>query len=392
MTYIPRALAGELEQALKEYPVVTVLGPRQSGKTTFVVNEKPEWAYVNLEDPDQRLLAANDPRGFLASLGRPLIIDEIQRVPNLLSYIQVETDRSNDTGRFILTGSHQLELGAAISQSLAGRTAVLTLLPLSLEELGDSIRNESREQTLVTGFLPRVRSHGQTPGKAYANYFQTYVERDLRSLIMVKELDRFETFLRLLAGRTGQLFVASSLAADVGVSYKTIQAWVSILEASYLVFKLPPFHGNYGKRLTKSPKLYFTEPGLATWLLGIETPAQASRDPLFGNLFENLVVVEALKTRLNAGRNPSLYFYRDERGLEVDLVLDRKPDAYPIEIKASMSFHPELLKGLEAFPARPAEAPFGTLLYSGDMAAPEGKFAIRNYRETGAVVREAFAV
>ena len=385
MDYIQRTLAGELALALEQYPVVTVLGPRQSGKTTFVRHEHPEFGYANLEDPESRALASEDPKVFFSAFKRPIIIDEVQRVPELLSSIQVISDSEGLNGQFILTGSHQLKLGAAISQSLAGRTAVLTLLPLSIEELGDQA--QSRESLLFQGFLPRVYDQKQEPGRAYRNYFQTYVERDVRTLLMIKDLSKFETFMRLLAGRIGQLFVASALAGEIGVSHKTVQEWLSILEASYIVYKLRPFHANYGKRLVKTSKLYFVEPGLAVYLLGIETPEQLGRDPLFSNLFENMVVMEALKARVHRGKESNLYFYRDSNGSEVDLVLDRRPEPLGIEIKSAMSWHPDFQKNLFRFRELNKGSDPGYLVYSGELESSSDNIKILNFRHTAGIFR-----
>ena len=380
--YIPRTLADTLRNSLEQYPVVTVLGPRQSGKTTFVRTECPDFAYVNLEDPEWRDLARNDPKTLFSRYPGPLILDEIQRVPELLSYIQVLTDADRIEGRFILTGSRQASLHEAIAQSPAGRTAVLTLLPLSLAELGDRCAGVSRESILHRGFLPRIHARGQEPTGAYRSYFQTYVERDLRSLLMVKDLSKFETFLRLLAGRAGRLFVASSIAGEIGVSYKTVQDWVSVLEASYIVFRLPPYHTSYGKRLIKTPKLYFTEPGLAVYLLGIETPDQVGRNPLFGSLFENMVVSEAVKARLHHGRDLGMYFFRDSNGNEVDLILDRRPNPYPVEIKASLTLHKDLFKGLRTFQGLIPGSPPGCVIYGGDLESSEDGPRFLNFRHT----------
>ena len=382
MTYINRTLSQELQKTLQQFPVVTVLGPRQSGKTTFVTRECAEFTYANLEDPQLRLLADQDPRGFFSAFPCPLIIDEVQRVPELLSYIQVAVDAKGKNGQFVLTGSHQLGLERAIAQSLAGRTAVLTLLPLSISELGSKAAKETRESLLFRGFLPRVYDQNQDPVGAYRSYFRTYVERDLRSMLMVKDLAKYEAFLRLLAGRTGQLFVANTLATELGVSYKTIQEWVSILEASYIIFRLTPFHENYGKRIIKTPKLYFIEPGLASYLLGIENPKQLERDPLFGNLFENMVVMEAVKARVHRGRDPSLFFFRDSNGNEVDLVLDRRPAPLPIEIKSSMTFHTDLTKGLRRFLELSPDSSPGCLIYGGELETEGDGARIVNYKNT----------
>lgn len=386
MAYIPRILSGELHTALTQYPVVTIFGPRQSGKTTFVRTECPAYHYVNLEDPDTRAKALADPKAFFARLPRPIILDEIQRAPELISYIQVIVDEENRNGSFILTGSHQLKLGQAVSQSLAGRTAILTLLPLSIEELSKSVGNDPRGTMLRRGFLPRIFDQKQEPTRAYRNYFITYVERDLRSLLLVKDLSRFELFIRLLAGRVGQLFVASSLAAELGLSYKTIQEWVSILEASYIVWFLRPYYANYGKRLIKTPKLYFVEPGLACYLLGLEEDDQVERDPLFGNLFENMVIMEAVKARTNRGREPALYFMRDRNGHEIDLVFDRRPVPLPIEIKASTTYHPEFSKGLTRFDALLGTAAKGYVVYGGDDAIEGESLRLLGYKKISRIL------
>jgi len=347
---IPRLLATELAAQLREYPVVTVLGPRQSGKTTLVRATLPGYAYVSLEDPENRQLAHDDPKAFLGRLTGPTIFDEIQRVPQLLSYLQGMVDESRANGQFVLTGSHQLELRAAITQSLAGRTGVLHLLPFSIEELaGADIRFERFSDWLFHGFLPRVYDQQQRPRTAYANYFQTYVERDVRQLIQVRNMSLFEKFLKLLAGRVGQIMNHQSLAGDVGVDGKTIKEWLSILEASFIVFKLPPYFENFGKRAIKSPKYYFTEPGLLAYLLDIERPEQIERDPLMGAMFENLVVVEALKARWHRGLAAHLYFFRDNHGNEIDLLCKSGAELSGIEIKAATTWHSGFRNGLDHF-------------------------------------------
>lgn len=355
--------------------------PRKAGKTTFVRKECPGFSYTNLEEPDTRQRAQADPKGFLSSLAKPAILDEIQRLPGLLSYLQVLVDEEGKNGQFVLTGSHQLDLSQAVSQSLAGRTAILTLLPLSLEELGPRLHNLSRSTLMRKGFLPRIHDQAQEPTRAYRNYFQTYVERDLRQLLMVRDLSKFEAFMKILAGRVGQLFVASSVANELGLSYKTIQEWVAILEASFIVFLLHPFHKNYGKRFVKTPKLYFVEPGLACYLLGIETDQQVDRDPLFGGLFENLVVVEALKARFNLGKNPALFFLRDSNGTEIDLVLDRRPGPLLVEIKASSTFQRDFTKNLTRLGTLETEGQ-QALIYAGREEQTGDKLKIVNYTQT----------
>ena len=257
---IKRNIENELQQLLKEYPIVTILGPRQAGKTTLAKTALKKHAYCNLELPENREFAEKDPKAFLKQFKSSVILDEIQRVPHLLSYIQVRVDENQINGEFVLTGSHQLELNEAITQSLAGRAGILKLLPLSISELNnEGIFFNSFEEYAFQGFLPRIYDHHQRPEQAYSNYYQTYVERDVRLLINLKNTSLFEKFIKLLAGRVGQLFDYNSLANDVGVDAKTIRNWLSILEASYIIFKLPPYYENFGKRVVKSPKYYFVD-------------------------------------------------------------------------------------------------------------------------------------
>ncbi|MBE6435270.1 MAG: ATP-binding protein, partial [Akkermansiaceae bacterium] len=349
------------------YPVVTICGPRQSGKTTLARHLFPTYDYVSMEDPGRRLQFENDPRGFLALHPAPCIIDEVQNTPSLLSYLQGIVDEQNTPGMYILTGSRQMELQESITQSLAGRSAMVDLLPLSCAELTAADIRHTRDEALYYGGLPRLYTEGIPPEIAYSNYMRTYVERDVRQLINIKNLSAFETFIRLLAARVGQIINYSSLASDVGVSAPTIKEWVSMLEASYLIFTVHPYYNNFGKRLTKSPKIFFTETGLVTALLDINSPSQVARDPLIGSIYENLIVSEFLKTRLNAGLRPNLYFYRDAHGFEIDLILDIKRRPLPIEIKSAMTYTPALTKNLQQFYQNAAtQALTPTLVYSGE--------------------------
>jgi len=347
---ILRILQAELLAQLREYPVVTVLGPRQAGKTTLVRMTLPDYDYVSLEDPENRQIASEDPRAFLKAYTGKTIFDESQRTPHLLSYLQGIVDADNRPGRFVLTGSHQLELHAAISQSLAGRTGLLHLLPLSIAELSAAgIRFDNFEDYAFSGFLPRIHDQQQRPRTAYANYYQTYVERDVRQIIRLKDVSLFEKFMKLLAGRVGQIMNHQSLASDVGVDGKTIKEWLSVLEASFLIFKLPPYFENFGKRAIKSPKYYFLEPGLLAYLLDIEKPEQIARDPLLGSIFENLVVVEAVKARYNRGMTANLYFFRDSHGNEIDLLHKTGSRMLGMEIKAAATWHASFKAGLIRF-------------------------------------------
>jgi len=364
---IKRSIQKELKVLAKEYPVITISGPRQSGKTTLARMQFPEHTYCNLEHPDTRRLAKSDPNAFFEQFPAPMIIDEVQRVPELLSYIQVLADESKKRGQYILTGSHQLSLRQAVSQSLAGRTALLELLPLSIQELSSAGIELSRDEYIFQGFYPRIYAEHATPQTLYRNYFRTYVERDVRQILQIKDLNLFEQFIHLLAGRTGQVLNLHSLGNDIGVTGKTLKEWLSVLEASFIVFRLPPYFQNFGKRAIKSPKIYFTDTGFLCYLLGIETSNQVMRDPSFGALFENLVVIEALKARFNQGKQPNLYFFRDNNRHEVDLVFSRGHKLFPIEIKASMTWNPDFLRGIHYFNRTVPDAGKGAVIYSGDL-------------------------
>lgn len=363
---------------LKEYPIVTVLGPRQSGKTTLVKAALPDYRYVSLENPETRQIATQDPKAFLKHHAGKVIFDEIQRTPHLLSYLQGIVDQNHENGQFVLTGSHQLELRAAITQSLAGRTGILHLLPLSIGELDTSgIHFDTFEDYVYKGFMPRVYDQKQRPHTAYANYYQTYVERDVLQLIRLKDASLFEKFIKLLAGRVAQIINYQSLANDVGVDSKTIKQWLSILEASFVVFKLAPYFENFGKRVIKSPKYYFTDTGLLTYLLDIEQIGQVTRDPLVGNLFENLVILEALKSRYNHGLSPNLYFFRDSHGHEIDLLYKSGNLLTGVEIKSAATWNHRFKSGLAHFSERYKTLARRYVVYSGEaMSFSDGVEAI----------------
>ena len=343
---IPRKAESRVLQLMKEMPIVTVYGPRQSGKTTLARNAFPDFAYANLEYPTVRELAQRDPEAFFRQYPAPAIIDEVQRVPDLLSYIQVKVDESGRNGQYVLTGSHQPALRAKVSQSLAGRTAIMTLLPLSLEELNAVGKDLAMEQAVVKGFLPRIHASEISAVEVYEDYYRTYVERDVRQLVMVENQIAFETFVRLLAGRVGQLVNLESMAGEVGVSAHTLKKWLSVLEASYVVFRLQPYYANFGKRMVKRPKVYFTDVGLAAHLLRIGTEDQVLRDPLVGGLFENLVVSEAMKWKYNDRHAEDFYFFRDSNGLEIDLVMEQARQLHLIEVKSAMTPDGSLAKNL----------------------------------------------
>ncbi len=358
---IPRQLLQTLIRRAAPYPVVTLTGPRQSGKTTLCRQAFGHLPYANLEDTPTRQFAQADPRGFLAQFPSGAILDEVQRVPDILSSVQVLVDEwrfsqwqhagaTNDTRKFILTGSQQLDLMGAVRQSLAGRTAVLRLLPLSILELHHAGLPHDTMQMLHRGGYPAVHARDIKPADFFNDYFETYVQRDLSELIALRNLPEFRRMVRLCAGRVGQILNYQSLSNDVGVSQTTIATWINLLETGYIVYLLPPWFENIGKRLIKSPKLYFYDTGLATWLMGIDDPAQLATHPLRGHLFENFVITEFAKYFENQGDRARLHFWRDSNGQEVDLVVENgmAPGKLGlVEIKSSQTYHPDFARSLK---------------------------------------------
>lgn len=331
---IPRAITPHLQALFGQYPFVTVTGPRQSGKTTLCHAAFPELEYVNLESPRVRRFAQEDPERFLAGYPDGAILDEVQRAPELLSWLQVLADERRRNGLFVLTGSGQFLLFDKVDQSLAGRTALLRLLPLSIEELRAGGMEPDVDDMLFTGFFPRIHDQGLDPTIALGDYVETYLERDIRRIGEIRNLSAFRRFVRLCAGRVGQLLDYTALGADAGVTHTTARGWLSLLEAGYILFRLEPFHANVRKRLVRSPKLYFHDVGLAAWLLDIDDVRQIRTHPLRGALFENAVAVEALKHCYNRGRQPHVSFFRDRRGLECDLVYRSGERLLAVEAKS----------------------------------------------------------
>ena len=362
---ITREITGRLKRLFQQYPFVTVTGPRQSGKTTLCRAAFPNLAYANLEAPDQRAFAESDPRGFLAQLDEGAVIDEIQLVPELLSYLQVLADERRRNSLFVLTGSEQFQRSKAISQSLAGRTALLRLLPFSLAERQRIGASLAIDAMLYSGFYPRILDQRLEPRQALGDYIETYVERDVRRMGEVRNLSSFRRFVRLCAGRVGQLLNLSALGADAGVSHTTARQWLTVLEASYIVFQLPPYHANIRKRLIKSTKLYFYDVGLASYLIGIENSDQIVTHPLRGALFENLVVAEALKYRFNRGRQPNLSFFRDSRGLECDLLFETGQGIGALEIKSGATVASDYFTSLHRVAALLPDITTKAVIYGG---------------------------
>lgn len=331
---IPRVLEALAIERARQYPVVTVTGPRQSGKTTLCRAAFPDKPYVSLETPDVREEALRDPRGFLARYPAGAVLDEVQRAPALLSYLQEIVDERRRNGDWVLSGSQNFALLERVTQSLAGRTAMLQLLPLSFEEVRTLGRPRSLDEQLLRGGYPRLYDQDLAPQVWLADYVMSYIERDVRQLQDIGDLGAFQTFLRVCAGRVGQVLNLSALGADCGISHTTARRWMSVLESSYVAFLLRPLHRNVTKRLTKSPKLHFYDVGLAAYLLGIRTRDDLAYHPLRGALFENWVVSEVLKWRWNRGLSGELAYYRDARGAEIDLVLDRPFEPVALEVKA----------------------------------------------------------
>ncbi len=344
---IARSIEKKITHFINKYPIVTLTGPRQSGKSTLLKNSFKNYEYVSLEDPDALLLAKEDPRLFLKNYPGKTIIDEIQKLPELFSYIQTHVDKHNRTGMYLLSGSHNFLLMERISQTLAGRTAILKLLPFSFCELTDgNIAYKSLDKQMFTGGYPRIYDKKIAPNEFYPFYIQTYVERDVRLLKNINDTSLFIRFLKLCAGRLGQLLNLSSLANDCGISQPTAQAWMSVLEASYIVFLLKPHHKNFRKRLVKSPKLYFYDTGLACSLLGIGDEKQLSNHYIRGHLFENWVILEFVKKMYNDAKEPNMFFWRDNTGNELDLLIESLNETRVIEIKSGATYSSDFFKGL----------------------------------------------
>jgi predicted AAA+ superfamily ATPase len=377
---IKRDAASSVVRLAASYSLVTVTGPRQSGKSTLCRAVFPDKPYLSLEAPDVRQMAREDPRGFLARFPDGALLDEIQRVPELLSYIQGIVDASDRRGMYILTGSANLALVEGLNQSLAGRTALVTLLPFSLAELSATPFGAlPLTEFLYRGFYPRIYDQNLNPTEALRFYTSTYVERDVRTLLNVRDLVSFENFVRLCAARSGQVLNLSNLAADCGITHNTARAWLSLLEAAYLVHRLPADSRNYTRRITKAPKLVFCDVGLMGYLLGIEHARQVQTHPLRGAMFETLVIGELLKMRLNAVRDPHLTHYRDSSGREIDVILQTPSGPLPIEIKSAMSVAADAFAGLDYYGGLLGRQR-GVLVYGGDESYEHRGYQVLSFR------------
>lgn len=380
---IYRKLTNTLQRLAQTFPVIAITGPRQSGKTTLAKAVFADMPYVTLEDPSERAFALEDPKGFLHRFRDGAIFDEAQRWPDLFSYLQGIVDEEPIPGKFILTGSQQFGLLAGVSQSLAGRVGMTTLLPFSLSELPAAVQSSlSLDTLIIKGFYPPLHVREISPGDWFSSYIATYIERDIRQLLRVQDLSLFQRFVRLCAGRNGQLLNLNTLAGETGISHKTASSWLSVLESSYIVHLLPPYYRNFGKRLVKTPKLYFFDQGLACWLLGIRSSELLALHPMRGAIFESFIISEFLKSRYNQGLPADLYFWRDNNGLETDIVFESGTKLQPVEIKSGQTITSDSIRaGQKAARFAGEEALQPWLIYGGDDSYERNGVTVMSWRD-----------
>lgn len=380
---IPRTMHSKLKELAKKFPIVTVTGPRQSGKSTLAKMTFPDYRYVSLEDPDRCDFASTDPRGFLATYDRRVIIDEVQRVPSLFNYLQGHVDSADEPGQYVLTGSHNFLLMQGVTQSLAGRTALLTLFPLSRHELGTANKlPNDLNQWLLQGGYPRLYRYDINPHDYYPPYIQTYLERDVRDLAQVGSLETFRRFMRLCAGRIGNLLDYTDLATEAGIDVRTVKRWLSILQESSLVILVQPFVKNYNKRLVKRPKLYLTDTGLACSLLGLRTVEDVALSPFRGALFENLVLTEYLKREWGKGIVPHVWFWQETATNEVDFIIGDESHPRAVEVKSGSTYTAKWFKSMKVFSSLAELSPEDRMVvYGGDESFSTSSGAVRSWRE-----------
>ncbi len=383
---IERQLALILKKRLKKFPILTLTGPRQSGKSTLLRNYFPDYEYINLERLDYRNLIMNDPIGFLKSQEKNIIFDEAQQVPELFNYLQVASDEQNKAGQYILSGSQSFLMNERISQSLAGRTSINHLFPFDVSEVG---LRETVFDTIYTGFYPRIYDFNIEPDEFYPPYIQTYIERDVRTLRSVENLTTFARFLALCAGRIGQTLNLTSLANDAGISVNTAKSWLSLLEASFILFQLQPYYKNFNKRLIKSPKIYFYDTGIVCSLLNIRSAKMIQSHYLYGALFENFVIAEIIKLQSHKGYNrKKTYYWRDNNGVEIDCILEEADGKlHLIEIKGGATINKDYMKNLKSFPVRESEVK-KRIIYTGDNSLTMGHIEITGWNELSKVLEQ----
>lgn len=379
---ITRIQKNKIQELAKQYPVISITGPRQSGKTTLSKLCFPDYKYYNLEEPNIRDLIMSDPKSFVNKNSEGTIFDEVQKYPELLSYIQVAVDESKKLAQFIVTGSENLILSEKVSQTLAGRVAIFNLLPLSIIELEDNgLLDKNISEIICKGFYPRLYDLKMDSSQYYSNYLATYIERDVRLVKNIGDISSFQTFMKLLAGRVGQIFNAESFSDDLGIDSKTVTSWLSVLESTYIVFRISPYFNNYGKRIIKSPKIYFYDTGLLCYLLNINNANELQVHFARGSIFENLIITEVMKHKLNTLALIQPYFWRDNHGNEVDLLIDRGSETDAIEIKSGKTFKPDLARGLEYWNSieKPNKGN-NYLIYDGETENKTKNFELLNWK------------
>lgn len=377
--YIKREIENEIKTLTKEFPIIVLLGPRQSGKTTLSRKLFNEYEYVSLEDFDLRELAKNDPRKFFKKFPKKVIIDEIQRAPKLFSYLQTHSDNLNKPGQFVITGSQNYLMMKNISQSLAGRVGIATLLPFSFNEIKSFSKERGVDDILYRGFYPRLHMHNIRQHSFYRTYVDTYLERDIRTLVHIEQYDVFKKFLIALSGRTGQLLNKSSLAAECGISRETVSQWLNILEISYIIFRLPSFHKNYKKQIIKSAKIFFYDSGLVCYLLGIKSVDQVTEHYLRGNIFETMVINEFFKNNFNFGKAYTFYYWRDKKGQELDLVFEQGMTKNGVEIKSSQTMRNDFFRNLQHWKSLDKNNE-GILIFDGTLDGEMNAAKVFNWR------------
>ena len=383
--YIKRQISETIRSAINQFPVVMLTGPRQSGKTTLLQNEFPVFRYVNLEDPELRIWANEQPKDFLHNHSWPLIIDEAQYAPVLFSYIQLLVDENQQTGMYILSGSQNFLVMEKISQSLAGRSAVFSLLPFSYPELAATNVFPDTNQMIVNGFFPRLFQTVENVSLFYKSYINTYVERDIRQLANIRSLNDFIRFMKLCAGRCGQLLNLSSLATEAGISYNTCKSWLSYLTTGYVVKLIQPHHQNFNKKIVKTPKIYFTDTGLLCHLLGIDSRETLAIHAMRGAIFENLIYSELLKSRNNIGSDQDIFFWRDNHGTEIDFLLEKSTKIFAIEVKSGMNFHSTYLGNLIKYRKYNPDVEKLFLIYDGSMEREINDIQLLNWKNASKI-------